>query len=107
MYLTGLLHELKNMYAPVYEEFIQSYNSLFSEARLSNVITVGDFNTYKDFDLPLSLLAQLKSVANSVCYEMKPKYRQKYSIVLNDAWAMLNPSKKGLTFSNMVGQYFI
>ena len=66
------------------------------------MIAVGDFNTYKDFELPLALLQQSQSVSNTICSKLASMFHRKYPISFKDAWTHVNPDEKGLTFSNMV-----
>lgn len=61
---------------------------------------IGDFNTYKDYEIPMGLLNNSTlQCRNTSLNEHEFYYSQrKY----DDVWKILHPDEAGLTFSNMV-----
>lgn len=62
-----------------------------------NVILLGDFNTYADFETPMSLITEGHS-CNDVS-SVTSLFTRSYTFT--DVWKLLRPSEKGLTFSLM------
>ncbi|KAL5014328.1 hypothetical protein ScPMuIL_008598 [Solemya velum] len=68
---------------------------------LRNVIVLGDFNTYSDYDWPLLMMTQRWVNHNSPCYHYLHMSPKPSNAILTDVWENSGHKNNGLTFSNM------
>ncbi|XP_046544528.1 uncharacterized protein LOC124254728 [Haliotis rubra] len=71
---------------------------------LKNVIIVGDFNTYMDYDAPVRVFTDRVVSPSNPCYsEMKapPNQAQTARVLMMDTWVQSSSKGDGFTFSNM------
>lgn len=71
---------------------------------LKNLILLGDFNTYNDYEWPIKMLTEGpkgKGRGNR-CYRTMAQSDIEIDEVFTDAWPATHPDAAGLTFSNMV-----
>lgn len=70
---------------------------------MTNVIFLGDFNTYNDFDWPVRLMTSPNDdIQPQGCYQQQQQLG-KSGPVYTDVWEKTRKEEdKGLTFSNMV-----
>lgn len=76
---------------------------------MKNVIILGDFNTYNDFEQPLELLTLKSGQDNSLtkCIKENSNLGMR-STYFDDAWVQsFGHQKPGLTFSNMVSIMYL
>ncbi|XP_046356611.2 uncharacterized protein LOC124135354 [Haliotis rufescens] len=72
--------------------------------QMKNVIIVGDFNTYMDYDAPVRVFTDRVVTPSNPCYqEMKtPSDKaQTARVLMMDTWIHSSSKGEGLTFSNM------
>lgn len=75
---------------------------LISGKRLKNVVLLGDFNTYNDFEAPMDLITFKPGHAMTHCKQELQQIGNRY-INFDDSWQKLHgKDHTGLTFSNMV-----
>lgn len=73
-----------------------------SEKRLDNVILLGDFNTYSDFEWPLRIFTDKSIKPVNLCYDMVMPEAKRPKIIFSDVWqSKPKQTTSGLTFSNM------
>ena len=77
--------------------------SIAERQSFSDIIILGDFNAYTDFEWPVSLLLEHDMESKCSNYIKAMGVRQHFFL---DAWKILYPNKPGLTFSNMVDLSF-
>jgi len=78
----------------------------FSGKQLRNVIALGDFNTYSDFDWPMTLATNIPDKQRNLCHRyISNSDMLTFPAPLKDAWLTVSTHDKGLTFSNMVNPY--
>ncbi|KAL4234623.1 hypothetical protein ACF0H5_006264 [Mactra antiquata] len=68
---------------------------------LQNVIILGDFNTYNDYDWPIRLLTDDILKPSNQCWREINNKQYRSNIKFHDAWTTVHLNDKGLTFSNM------
>ncbi|KAK3101761.1 hypothetical protein FSP39_006160 [Pinctada imbricata] len=70
--------------------------------KLTHTVILGDFNTYKDFDMPVQLLTHTSRMSLGKCSSQLESYMKKTS-AFQDAWKVVHAldGDNGYTFSNM------
>ncbi|WAR26009.1 hypothetical protein MAR_011713 [Mya arenaria] len=78
--------------------------SYVKKKQMENVVLIGDFNTYNDYEWPINLVTSDRWSSKNPCY----RYANKPDILIHhgktsykDAWIAVHPHADGLTFSNM------
>jgi predicted extracellular nuclease len=75
---------------------------LFVGKRLQNVVILGDFNIYNDFESPIDIITFKPGQTLTGCSQEHREIGSRY-ISFDDSWQKLyGQDGKGLTFSNMV-----
>ncbi|CAI9721317.1 Hypothetical predicted protein [Octopus vulgaris] len=73
-----------------------------SEKELENVVLLGDFNTYQDFEWPLEVFTDTEIRPENSCFDMVRADAKGPNTILADVWSVHAADKlSGFTFSNM------
>ena len=67
---------------------------------MTNIVVMGDFNIYKDYEAPIDVFTH-PSLVDSQCADQVRNFHYK-SGIFKDSWNSLPRTSAGLTFSNMV-----
>lgn len=74
-----------------------------TEKELENVVLLGDFNTYQDFEWPLEVFTDTEIRPENSCFDMVRADAKGPNTILADVWSVHAADKLlGFTFSNMV-----
>ncbi|XP_060581006.1 uncharacterized protein LOC132737690 isoform X1 [Ruditapes philippinarum] len=74
--------------------------TFITSRRLRNVIIMGDFNTYNDYNWPIDIFLDGKVTKDNPCWKISQNVNL-FRLKFKDAWLNVNAEKSGLTFSNM------
>ena len=78
--------------------------SFYTAKNLRDVVIIGDFNVYQNFEWPIKLaLGESKNGANP-CWSYAVRYGVSQAGTFKDAWKVGGGKGNGFTFSNMVNK---
>ncbi|KAH3893227.1 uncharacterized protein LOC127859717 isoform X1 [Dreissena polymorpha] len=101
----GLIFDLVAVHLSYYRqqqcENIADVLNFVNKRDMKNVILLGDFNTYNDYEWPVRLVTDKLDHNNPCTRLINSKWPSMNKGLYKDAWISTNPEEKGLTFSNM------
>lgn len=74
---------------------------VFAERRLQNIVILGDFNTYIDYNWPVQIFLDGKVTKDNPCWKAGGSIDLS-GLQFKDAWLVTHQDESGFTFSNMV-----
>ncbi|XP_045166717.2 uncharacterized protein LOC123530085 isoform X2 [Mercenaria mercenaria] len=79
---------------------IADITTFITKRRLHNVIILGDFNTYNDYNWPIEIFLRGRVTKDNPCWKVR-KDADLSGLHFKDAWLVVHPKEDGLSFSNM------